>query len=232
MKKKGISIFIILLLSSLPFSPTLMAQEKKLTTTEEAPVPFYQGTAIGVDVFGIGSKLFGSSSTSTEVNIEVNLKNRFIPVVEIGYGEMNTTDDGTNIYYKAAAPYFRVGMNYNAMYKKPYLPGYLFVGFRLAHTSFSYDVVAPNMVDPTWGNVEVPFSYYGVKTNVTWMEFLVGIKTKVYKNFCMGWTFRYRSRLSMKKAENTEPTYIPGYGKNKSSIFGGITYSLIYNLPF
>ena len=40
------------------YSPTLAAQEKK-PTIEEEKVPFYQGTTIGVDIFGLGSKIFG-----------------------------------------------------------------------------------------------------------------------------------------------------------------------------
>ena len=61
MKKKRISTYITLLTllsSMLLYSPTLAAQEKK-TTIEEEKVPFYQGTTIGVDIFGLGSKIFG-----------------------------------------------------------------------------------------------------------------------------------------------------------------------------
>ena len=56
MKKKRISTYITLLTllsSMLLYSPTLAAQEKK-TTIEEEKVPFYQGTTIGVDIFGLG----------------------------------------------------------------------------------------------------------------------------------------------------------------------------------
>lgn len=59
MKKKRISTYITLLTllsSMLLYSPTLAAQEKK-TTIEEEKVPFYQGTTIGVDIFGLGSKI-------------------------------------------------------------------------------------------------------------------------------------------------------------------------------
>ena len=117
------------------YSPTLAAQEKK-TTIEEEKVPFYQGTTIGVDIFGLGSKIFGGDITSTEISVEVNLKNRYVPVAEIGYGTTDTTDDGTNIHYKASAPYFRIGMNYNFFFKKPYLPGFLYGGIRYGFTSF------------------------------------------------------------------------------------------------
>lgn len=59
------------------YSPTLAAQEK--TTIEEEKVPFYQGTTIGVDIFGLGSKIFGGDITSTEISVEVNLKTVMSP---------------------------------------------------------------------------------------------------------------------------------------------------------
>ena len=231
-EKKNFNIYTLLTLlsSMLLYSPTLAAQEKK-TTIEEEKVPFYQGTTIGVDIFGLGSKIFGGDITSTEISVEVNLKNRYVPVAEIGYGTTDTTDDGTNIHYKASAPYFRIGMNYNFFFKKPYLPGFLYGGIRYGFTSFSYDVDAPTMKDPTWGFPEIPFSYDGIKTTVTWAELLAGIKVNVYKNFYMGWSLRYRIRMNIKKAEHTEPWYIPGFGKNNSTNLG-VTYSLIYKLPF
>ena len=197
MKKRETLIYTILLGSSLLLCPLRStAQEKKTATTEEkATVPLYQGTYVGLDVFGLGSKIFGSDFTSAEVSVEVNLKNRFIPIIEIGYGHTDTTDDETNIHYKASAPYFRIGMNYNILFKKPHLPGYAYGGIRYGFTSFTYDVDAPVMVDPTWGNITVPFTYNGVKSNAGWVELVGGLTTKVYKNFYMGImeTFLYYS---------------------------------------
>ena len=83
MKKRRTLIYTILLGSSLLVYPLRStAQEKKMAITEEkATVPLYQGTYVGLDVFGLGSKIFGSDFTSAEVSVEVNLKNRFIPIV-------------------------------------------------------------------------------------------------------------------------------------------------------
>ena len=179
----------------------------------------------------IHGKILGSDVTSTEVGFEVNLKNRFFPVIELGYSDINTTDDETNIHYKATAPYFRLGLNYNVFYKKPHLPGYFTVGLRYGFSSFSYDVQAPDLTDPNWGGISVPVAYEGVKTNTSWAELVLGLRTQVYKSFYMGFTVRYRSQLSLKKSLHSEPYYIPGFGKNKSSNFG-FTYNLIYRLPF
>lgn len=235
MKKLSISIYIIALLTlnSLLLPNTVHAQETKILTNkkEEGNTPFFQGVYVGVDVFGMLNKALGSDITTTEIDVEANLMNRFFPVVEIGYGSMDTTDDETDIHFKTSAPFFRVGMNYNVFYKKPHLPGFFTVGLRYGFSSFDYDVQSPDLIDPNWGHTSVPVVYEGVKTKVSWAELVLGLRTNVYKNFYMGLNVRYRSRMSMTKNENSEPYYIPGYGRGKSNNFG-ITYNLIYKLPF
>ena len=186
---------------------------------------------MGVDVFGFLNQALGSDARTTEVSIEANLLNRFLPIVEIGYGGMEMTDDETDIHFKTSGPFFRVGMNYNVFYQKPDLPGGLTVGLRYGYSSFKYDVQSPDLIDPNWGNTHVPIDYTGVKSNVGWLEAVVGMRANVFKDFYLGLNVRYRSRLSMTKNENSEPYHIPGYGRGKPSNFG-ITYSLIYKLPF
>ena len=235
MKKRSISTYIIALLalSSLLALPThLSAQNIKiLKDGEKEEKPFFQGIMVGVDVYGFLNQALGSDARTTEVSVEANLQNRFLPIVEIGYGGMDMTADETEIHYKTSAPFFRVGMNYNVFYQKPDLPGCLIVGLRYGFSSFKYDVQSPDLVDPNWGNTHVPVDYTGIKSKVGWLEAVVGLKTNVYKDFYLGLNVRYRSRLSMTKNENSEPYYIPGYGRGKPTNFG-ITYSIIYKLPF
>ena len=79
--------------------------------------PLYNGVTVSLYLWGIGSKVLGGDFLSSEVAVDVNLKNRFFPIVELGYGSTDAwNDNGTN--YKSNAPYFRIGMNYNALYKK------------------------------------------------------------------------------------------------------------------
>ena len=235
MKKRKISTYIITLLivSSLFGLPTTTYAQKNDKDKVEnlPPQPFFQGARIGVDVFGILGKAFGNEYTSAEANIECNLLNRYFPVLEIGYGSTDTVNDETDIHYKTSAPYFRIGAGYNIFSKKPYLPGKLLVGARLGFSSFTYDVEAPAMSDPVWGETTIPASFEGVKSNASWLELVAEVRTNVYKNFHLGFSIRYKSLFSTKKSENSEPWYIPGYGKNKSSGFG-ITYNISYNLPF
>ena len=235
MKKKSISTYIIalLVLSSLLACPARLSAQsvQSRQTGDTTQQPLFQGIMVGVDVYGFLSQALGSDIRSTEASIEANLQNRFFPVVEFGYGSIDTTDDETDIHYQTSAPFFRLGVNYNVFYKKPELPGCLTVGLRYGFSSFKYDVQAPDLTDPNWGHTQVPVSYTGVKSNVGWLEAVVGLRANVYKDFHLGLNLRYRSRLNMSQNEHSEPYYIPGYGRGKSTSIG-ITYSIIYKLPF
>lgn len=114
--------------------------QKKKEVTEIDTIPFYNGTYVGVDLYGIGSKLLGGDFMSSEVSIAVNLKNKFIPTVEFGMGGTDTWSE-TGIHYKSkAAPFFRIGVDYNTMAKKKEKNSYLYAGIRYAFSSFKYDV--------------------------------------------------------------------------------------------
>ena len=106
---------------SAPPANTPPKKEKK-EAKEEVHYPLYNGISVSVDLWGPGSKLFGSDFFSSEVAVDVNLKNRFFPIVELGYGNTDTWSD-KGIHYKTGAPYFRIGMDYNANWFKNRLKG-------------------------------------------------------------------------------------------------------------
>ena len=64
--------------------PVAKKKEKK---PAEIEYPLYNGVSVGLDLWGIGSKLFGGDFLSSEVIASVDLKHRFFPTVEVGYGQ-------------------------------------------------------------------------------------------------------------------------------------------------
>ena len=92
-------------------------KDKKKENTEK--VKLYQGTTIGVEVAGLANHFLGSDILSSEVMLQANLLNRFLPIVEVGYGKVNTLSDATDIHYKTSAPFFKIGADYNFFYDKP-----------------------------------------------------------------------------------------------------------------
>lgn len=212
-------------------------------TTPPVVFPLYNGTYVNVDLYGVGSKLLGGDFLSSEISIDVNLKNRFFPVLELGYGSTDAWNErGTR--YKSSAPFFRVGMNYNTMYKKAN-ENHLYVGVRYAMSSVSYDIQSttledplwgesignPNLDDPIWGGYLPQFDHKGLKATMHWFELVAGVRVKIYKDFLMGWSFRMKYRISSSPSQYGDPWYIPGFGTYDTSTMG-ITYSLIYKLPF
>lgn len=218
----------ILLISSLEAT----AQGKKENKAEKEPISYsFRSIAVSGDLFGLAYSLIDDYASS-EIAIEANFGNRLYPIAEIGYGWCDATDETNGIRYKTNAPYYRVGLNYNfSTTRENPAPDYCIFGIgRIGWTSCKYDVDTPPITDPVWGG-STSLHLSGVKGNAAWAEVGVGIRMKVTKNFHMGWSIRYKARLSQEKAQNSEMWYIPGYGTNKSTGFGG-TYNLIYEIPF
>ena len=224
-------------------APVSKKEQKKRDAILADTIPLYNGTYVGLDVYGIGSKLLGGDFMSSEISVGVNLKNKLIPTIELGMGSTDTWSE-TGIHYKSkAAPFFRIGVDYNTMAKKKEKNSYLYAGLRYGFTSFKYDVSTLPVDDPIWGdNIanpsltddiwggSVPFNHPGMKASVQWLEIVLGVKVRIYKNFNMGWSIRMKYKTSATTGEFGNPWYVPGYGKFKSNNMG-ITYSLIYKLP-
>lgn len=247
----SISVITLLMLFALnlhaqqPNRPSQQAPRKQAEKEKSEPeitYPLWNGLFVGADIWGVAGKMLGSDFSSGEVMACLDIKHRYFPTVEIGYGSTDTWND-FGIHYKTGAPYFRIGMDYNTLYKKKH--GHmLLVGARLAASSFKYDIMTPSLNDPiyggsfgnpnledaVWGEAQPGFNHPGMKGSMMWLEISVGIRTKVYKQIYMGWSLRYRSKLSASTDTYGNPWYVPGFGKFGSSTLG-ITYTISYQLP-
>lgn len=215
-------------------------QEKK-KDAPEVEYPLYNGINIGIDLWGPGSKLLGGDFFSTEVSASVNLKQRFFPTLEVGYGNTDKLNDN-GIHYKGNAPYMRLGLDYNSLYKKAH--GHmLLVGFRYGVSPVNYDVTSPGFEDPTYGVIISPeivdniyggtvdYNHKGMKCTMQWLEFCVGIRAHIWKSLYMGWTMRMKYRLSASPDKYGDPWFVPGFGTYGANTMG-VTYTIIYKLPF
>ncbi len=238
MTQKKIFGFIIAAIASLCCLVPVKAQEEQTAQSDETVKKIkvnkqknqvLQGIGISVDLFGIGAKIFDSDYLSSEIAVEATLRNGFLPIVEIGFGTSDMTDDDKDISYKTSAPYFRLGLNYDFTHKKNTFYA-IYGGLRYGFCSLSYDISAPDMTDPVWGG-NVGFNYESISCTAQWAELVVGIRAQIWKNLHMGWSVRYKRELSVSEHPNANPYYIPGYGTHDSVQFGA-TYNIIYYLPF
>lgn len=88
--------------------------------------PLLFSASVGVDLWDPLMRIFGQSYGMVGFSAEINLHNRYIPVVEVGLGNASSTPSNQNYtYHVGLSPYFRIGANYNFLYNSN--PDYQFV---------------------------------------------------------------------------------------------------------
>lgn len=214
MHPKRTSIFTLALATSL----AAFGQQKKIVTEEPDTIPLLRGVAVGVDLVG-PMQLLVSDYGQLETSLRVNLKDKYYPVVELGYGKADASDVSTKINYKTSAPYARVGIDWNLL-KNKHDDYRLFGGFRYGLTYFKYDVSAPPVKDPCWGDAAT-YGATGVSSSYHWLEGVIGVDAKIWGPVRMGWSFRYKRRLMHKDGDIGNSYYVPGFGKQGGSRLGG-----------
>jgi hypothetical protein len=171
---------------------------------------------------------FGQSYASVDVNATLNMWNRLQPTVELGIGWANSTPDGMNFsYHGKPSPYFKVGANYNFMFKNS--PDYqALIGIRLGYSTFGYDIKDIRYSNSYWQEYQ-DLDINGEHADALWGEAGVGLKVKLFDQWSMGWMVRYHSLFNYGKNEHSKPWFIPGYGPRSSSL--GFSLSIFYTLP-
>lgn len=183
--------------------------------------------------FSVSGNLAGALLTAVssygeiEGAVRANLRGTYFPVVEIGIGMSDHTDSGTELHYKTSSPFVRIGMDYNALKNKT-TGNRFFGGARIAWSSFKYDISGPDLADPYW-NTTVPYNFKGLKGSQVWIELVMGLETKLWKFIHLGWSARYKNRISKKADSIGDPWYVPGYGKGGTTVIGG-TFNLVFDI--
>ncbi len=206
--------------------PLLSVAQRRQMVAEVDSVPTFRGLAVSVDAVGLVQQATGSYG-QIEGALRVNLKDRYFPIVEIGYGKADADDASTQLIYKTSAPYGRVGIDFNMLRQKHDIYR-LYIGGRYAFTSFSYDVDSPPVSDPVWGG-EATYHISGEKANCHWLEAVVGIDAQIWRHLRMGWSVRYKLRLAHDDGDAGNVWYVPGYGKEGGTRLGG-TFNVIFEL--
>ncbi len=213
---------------------TITGQEVPDTTsTPQSKIPkmqqpLFYAAAVSVDVWDPVMRLFGQHYGLVEFSGELNLHNRYIPVVEVGLGQSSYTPEDNNYTYKVpVTPYVRVGCNYNFIYNSN--PDYMaFAGLRFGWSHFSYEVNDVRLSSDYWEE-SATFNLPRQTSNVTYMQVLFGIRVKVFGPVSMGWCIRYKAKLHESEAAYGRPWYIPGYGSRNGAVTG--SFAITYTLP-
>ena len=171
---------------------------------------------------------FGQTYASVDVNATLNMWNRLQPTAELGLGWAKSTPDDMNFtYHGKPSPYFKVGANYNFLFKNS--PNYqAYLGIRLGYSTFTYDVTDVHYTNSYWSE-DLTGSILGERSHALWGEAGVGLRVKLSGPLSLGWMIRYHGIFNYGKSDHSRPWFIPGYGPRNSSL--GLSVSIYYVLP-
>ena len=190
--------------------------------------PLLTDLAFGINVAEPLFMAFGQSYASADINATLNMWNRLQPTIELGLGWAKSTPDDMNFTYRGKpSPYFKVGANYNFLFKNS--PDYqAFLGIRLGYSTFTYDVTDVQYTNSYWGEV-LSSDISGERSHALWGEAGAGLRAKLSGPISMGWMIRYHGLFNYGKNSHSRPWFIPGYGPRSSSL--GFSLSIYYVLP-
>ena len=213
---------VLLLMVSLASSAQV-----KFFTFQKDSIPVFRGFAVSFDLVGAGLLLL-SDAGQYEGALRINLHDEWFPIVELGYGKADHMEEATQIAYKTSAPYFRVGIDRNLL-KDKHGKNRLYGGIRYAFTSYKVDIFRPEFSDPTW-LWPVSYEIMGAPCKHHWLEVVLGLGAKIFGPLHLGWSVRYKRRLSHSEEGDFGNTwYVPGYGKYGDTRLGG-TFNVIIDI--
>ena len=191
--------------------------------------PLLTDLSIGVNLVEPLFMAFGQSYASADVNATLNMWNRLQPTVELGLGWAKNSPDGMNFtYHGKPSPYFKLGANYNFLFKSS--PDYqALIGIRLGYSTFGYEVNDVNYYGGYWQE-GITYQLKGEHSHALWGEAGVGLKVKLFDRLSMGWMIRFHGIFNYGKNAHSKPWFIPGYGPQSSSL--SLSLGLSYTLPF
>ena len=212
-----------LLLSSMLCNPVSAAEKKE----KIPPAPAFCGVAVFADLVGPVMKAMDSRFSQMEVGARLNFRDHFFPLCELGIGASEREGVGNSNLFNTSAPYFRVGMDYN--FNKKHNGNRFMGGLRYGFSAYDYDFEVQEFKDPVWNTTPNTFNLQDLNGRTHWMELSAGCETKLWKFIRLGWNLRFKARLKQKSSDYGKPYYVPGFGKNGSSCFGG-TVNLIFDV--
>lgn len=213
----------------LGFTASAQNNAKPTEKVDSIKEPLFQGFFVEIDVAPLVENQFiNKYAYSYQGNLMVNLRNRFFPLVELGYSGGEQTNS-TGIYFRSSGVFEKIGVDLSLLMPKPEATiknNYLLGGIRLGMSHFNYALNNAVLTDEYWGGTQT-LNQNDISSTKLWFEIVAGLRVSVHKNIYMGWNVRNKRLISKVSEGQTTPWYIPGYGIGNSAVWG-FSYTVGY----
>ena len=182
----------------------------------------------GIDVAGPLIYSTDKNILNTEVFFSADLSEKKAVYVSAGFLDYKYSQ--YNYEYESRGAFMKAGLDFNLL--KPekasdkYWAG---IGLRYGITMFNSEYPSFSQ-NNYWGTKE---SSIGRTTN--WAHFLEispGIRTRIFSNISIGWNISMRMLLYSGTSKDLKPIYLPGFGNAQKTISQGISYYLVWSIPY
>lgn len=198
-------------------------------TPKKTKALVYQATYLSLDIFDpIATAFTGKFEAS--VAADVSLWHQLFPAMELGVMAYN---ENKEMYkYSTAGAFVKVGANYNfinnkADRKKDHA---VYAGVRYGYSLTNYQLTDAQLSNNYWQEIGT-FSNDKRMAHFGWVEFQIGVRVQVYKQFFMGVALEVKTFGHYYQKEAQYPTYIAGFGSDASATNFGLLYHLTYQFP-
>lgn len=209
-------------------SGTEFVDSTAINVVPKMEYPLIYAVSVGVDIWDPVMRMLGQKYGLVSFNAELNMHNRYIPVVEAGLGMASNTPADNNYTYKSKpAPFFKIGMNYNFLYNSS--SSYMaMAGVRYGYSPFSFSVEDVTVDSPYWQE-DTPMNIPSQNVSAGYFELLFNLRVKIAGSIYLGWSFKYHQIMHETKIPNGKPWYIPGYGTRESTVTGAFTVTYTFD---
>ncbi|MCQ2345616.1 MAG: DUF6048 family protein [Paludibacteraceae bacterium] len=210
-------LLFIVCLSAVALSATAQTYEEEKKQQKDSAI--YQGTYLKLDLFNPVFEAARSKGgiQDYELCINVRLKQRFYPTLELGYAQAQDSADGG--HYDGRGGFLRAGLDFNGLRKHPESPHALLVGLRIGTSYQGYNLTGVIQNSSYWEMP--PVDYTHLRHADAWGEVVIGCQVQIAKGFHMGWDARFKLLFTRNdKNGGPLPYYIPGYGYRSDTNWG------------
>lgn len=194
------------------------------------------GLRVGVDMSKPIRAMVEDGYKGLELTADYRISRNLYVAGEIGTEEKRVTSEVLD--FKTSGSYLKVGIDINTYKNWVGMENQILVGFRLGLSAHQQELLGYTISQKNqyW---EEPLDVMLASTQTfdglsgQWIEFLIGVKAELMRNFYMGLSVRMHHLLNDTRPSNFDNLYIPGF--NRVSDFGpwgvGLNYTVMYQLP-
>lgn len=179
----------------------------------------------GFDMLGPAYTVISEQRSGWELEASLDVHKYF---VVFNYGAEFFDFQKDTYDYSSDGIYWRIGADIN-MIPRDEFGSLMYFGLRYSGSTLT-EKMTGKVFDKQWGTTY--FTSLNGNVNARWIEIVVGMRAKIWKELFVGYTLRLKTSLRLSGDQELETYRIPGYGLASESTFWGLNYYISWRFKF